>query len=108
MKILSFDLAYMDSTQDFLTYLQEVCEVFQLQIVGLIPVGPAGGWPEVTFKGEEENLRRFTDLFFDGQEPDYFDDNSDDDDSELYVFSDPRFTTKGNREFINDDGTFID
>jgi hypothetical protein len=42
----------MDSTQDFLTYLQEVCEVFQLQIVGLIPVGPAGGWPEVTFKGE--------------------------------------------------------
>jgi hypothetical protein len=107
MKTLSFDLAYMDSTQDFLNYLQEVCEVYQLQIVGLVPVGPAGGWPEVTFKGEEDNLRRFAHLFFDGCEPDYFDEYSDDADDDLFVFSDPRFTTKGNRKFISDEGEFL-
>ena len=108
LKTCAFDMLYMDSTTDFLNYLQEICEVYELQIVGLIPVGPGGGNPEVLFKGEEENLRKFSDTFFDGFNPEYFDNHSDDaDDDYLSVFSDPRFTTKGNRKFINDDGTFI-
>jgi hypothetical protein len=113
LKTVRVDIAFdgfADNTSDFLSYLQEVCEVFNLQIVGLIPVGPAGAWPEVNFRGEEEDLIRFCIMFFemneDGEE--YFNSNSDDDVPDFYVFSDERFTTKSDRKFITNDGKWID
>jgi hypothetical protein len=114
LKTVSVDIAFdgfADNTSDFLSYLQEVCEVFNLQIVGLIPVGSAGAWPEVTFRGKEEDLIRFCIMFFqmneDGEEY-YNDNNSDDSIHNFYVFSDERFTTKADRKFITNDGKWID
>ena len=95
-------------TSGFLNYLQEICEVFNLQIVGIIPVGPGGGWPEVTFRGSEEDLTKFSIAFHDDPElgQEMFDQYAHDDiDQGFSVFSDERFTTKGNRKFINEDGT---
>lgn len=110
---ISVDIAFdgfADNTSDFLNYLQEISEVFSLQIVGLIPVGPAGAWPEVTFRGEEKDLNRFCIMFFeeseDGEE--YFKQNCIDYDTDFYLFSDPRFTTKENRKFITNDGKWKD
>jgi hypothetical protein len=113
LKRLSLDMAFSggkcDQTENFLRYLQEICEVYELQIVGLIPVGSGGGWPEVTFRGTEKNLTKFSIAFHDDDElgldmiKDY---SRDDSDGGFYVAVDERFTTKGDREFINDDGTF--
>ena len=110
---ISVDIAvdgFADNTSDFLSYLQEISEVFSLQIVGLIPVGPAGAWPEVTFRGEEKDLIRFCIMFFeeseDGEE--YFKENYIDYDTDFSLFSDPRFTTKADRKFITNDGKWID
>jgi hypothetical protein len=111
LKTLSLDIAFggkCDQTEDFLKYLQEVCEVFQLQIVGLIPVGSGGGWPEVTFRGTEENLTKFSISFHDDEidGKDIMKEYSrDDSDRGFYVAVDERFTTKGNREFFDEDGT---
>ena len=112
LKKMSFDLAFNAATaetENFLNFLQEACEVFSLQIVGLIPVGSAGAWPEVTFRGTEENLTRFSIAFYDGQEmgQEMVDEYMvDDEPEEFYVFTDERFTTKGGRKYINEDGTF--
>jgi len=114
LKRMSFDLAFDESiaeTGNFLLFLQEACEVFSLQIVGLIPVGPAGAWPEVTFRGTKENLIRFSIAFYDDPEMgeemvDEF--MVDDEPEEFYVFTDERFTTKGERKYINEDGTFTE
>jgi hypothetical protein len=68
MKI-ELDLAFetTPATTDFMKLLQEVCEVFNLQIVGFIPEGPGGGWPAVTFRGEREDLlRMLTNWYMDG------------------------------------------
>jgi hypothetical protein len=109
LKTFSVDMAFdgkCSKTSNFLKYLQEICEVFSLQIVGLIPVGPGGAWPEVTFRGTKENLTRFSIAFHDDEEigqemiENYLQDDSLNDFS---VFADERFTTKGNREFIDEE-----
>ena len=111
LKRFSIDIAFdgpCEKTGGFLTYLQEICEVFNLQIVGLIPVGPGGAWPEVTFRGTEEDLTKFSIAFHDDPELGHemiYDYLADDVEQDFSVFSDPRYTTKGNRKFINEDGT---
>jgi hypothetical protein len=111
LKRFSLDMAFdgpCSDTSKFLTYLQEICEVFNLQIVGLIPVGPGGAWPEVTFRGTEEDLTKFSIAFHDDPElgQEMIDDYCEEDDEPGFsVFVDERFTTKGNRQFINEDGT---
>jgi len=95
-------------TENFLTYLQEICEVFNLQIVGLVPVSSSGAWPEVTFRGAKEDLTNLSIAFHDdselGQEMiDEF--IMEDAEPAFNVPFDERFTTKGNRQFINEDET---
>jgi hypothetical protein len=97
-----------NDTSRFMIYLQEICEVFQLQIVGLWPVSCQGAWPEVTFRGTEENLTKFSIAFHDSQElgQEIIDDYMvEDGEYDFEVQSDERYTTKGNRKFINEDGT---
>jgi hypothetical protein len=111
LKRFSLDIAFdgpCNDTSKFLTYLQEICEVFNLQIVGLVPVGPGGAWPVVTFRGAEDDLTRFSIAFHDDPElgQEMIDDFiEEDEDPGFEVFSDPRYTTKGNRQFINEDGS---
>ena len=110
LKVFSVDIAFDGSTgqtSNFLEFLQEVCEVYQLEIVGLWPVGPGGGWPEVTFRGTEENLTKFAIAFFDSTEmgQEMIDEYMDEDEpKEFAVLSDPRFSSKGERKYVNEDG----
>ena len=111
LKRFSLDIAFdgpCNDTGKFLTYLQEICEVFNLQIVGLVPVGPGGAWPEVTFRGTEEDLTNLSIAFHDDPElgKEMIDDYITEDDEPIFeVPFDERYTTKGNRQFINEDGT---
>jgi len=56
LKQVSLDIGYDDSTDDFLQMLHEICEQFDLQIIGLVPYGPGGGNPEVTFRGRADSI----------------------------------------------------
>jgi len=105
--VSAFDGPCNDTTK-FMIYLQEICEVFNLQIVGLIPVSPSGAWPEVTFRGTEEDLTKLSIAFNDDPElgQEMIDSYIMEDDEPVFeVPFDERFTTKGKRQFINDDGT---
>ena len=53
---ISTDIA--EKTDDFLQLLQEITEQFELDIIGLWPMGPGGGHPEVTFRGTAENIKK--------------------------------------------------
>lgn len=110
IKKIRMDIAYdgpTDETQKFMSFLQEVCEVFSLEIVGLIPVGAAGAWPEVTFRGEEKDILEFVQKFFDSEEEglDYYHTYGQDDSYPEFdgPFVDERYTTKGSREYLNED-----
>lgn len=108
LKRFSVDMAFDGDAYEFMQYLQEVCEVFNLQIVGLIPVGPGGGNPEVTFRGAKEDLTKFSISFHEDPElgQEMVDQYSHDDfDPGFSVFVDERFTSKGKREYIEEDGT---
>ena len=108
LKRFSVDMAFDGDAYEFMQYLQEVCEVFNLQIVGLIPVGPGGANPEVTFRGTEEDLIRFSISFHDDPElgQEMIDDYMFEDCLQPFdVFIDERFTSKGKREYIEEDGT---
>ena len=93
-------------TEKFLGYLHEVCENFNLEIVGLIPVGPGGGWPEITFRGEEANLLEFSKAFFDCEVEgeDMFETYSRPDEPTIFngAIIDSRYSTKGKTEFIDE------
>jgi hypothetical protein len=114
MKQTQLDLAFggqgslTEHTSNFLNFLQEICEVFQVQIVHLIPVGPGGGWPCITVRGTEENIKKLLIAHYDGSgmmddDPGFFDEHMQDCDSEGFsVFADDRFTTAGNRVFITE------
>lgn len=60
ISIVGIDISFeiCEETKDFLILLQEICEEFHLEIIGLWPMGPGGGWPEVTFRGETENIHK--------------------------------------------------
>ena len=102
---MSVDIAYPETPGEFMGWLHEVCEVFNLQIVGFIPVGSGGGWPEVTFRGFEDDLLQFSESFYDGDGKEMFEEYSFDDDhpSEFQgAFIDPRFSRKGKCKFIDE------
>jgi len=107
IKKIGLDMAYYSlQTSEFFEYLQEICEVFNLEIVGIIPVGPAGAWPEVTFRGEESSLIKFLNAFFDSdfEGEGYLLEYGKDD---FYCefggpFVDERYSSKGKRKFINE------
>jgi hypothetical protein len=106
IKNLRVDIAFGGptcQTDQFMAWLQEVCEVFNLEIAGLIPVGVAGAWPEVRFRGKEEDVREFARSFFDGDGDEILDEFGWDDEEEFNgPYIDPRFTTKGNRVYIDE------
>jgi hypothetical protein len=110
IKKIRMDIAYngpTNQTQEFMGFLQEVCEVFSLEIVGLIPVGPGGAWPEVAFRGEEKDILEFVQKFLDDKEVglDYFYSYAEDDSYPEFngPFVDERYTTKGERKYIDED-----
>lgn len=104
---IAFDPMF-GKTDKFLRYLQEICEIFELQIVGLVPVSSSGAWPEVTFRGESENLEKFImSFYFDDPEEgaDFFESYlKDDEPGDFFVESDHRFTSRGSREFFTEEG----
>lgn len=98
-----------EQTDKFLTLLQELIEVFQLEIIGLWPVGSGGGWPEIAFRGKEEDLVKFCIWYSGEDEGDDYEAaieliGPDEGSGPLNVLSDNRFSTKGKREFIDDSG----
>lgn len=104
-KQISVDIAYPNESGEFMGWLQEVCEVFNLQIVGLIPIGSGGGWPEVTFRGFEDDLLKFSESFYDGDGKEMFEEYSFEDDLPSVFqgpFIDPRFSLKGKCKFIDE------
>jgi hypothetical protein len=56
LKKISIDLAGGGDADDFLQACQEIIEQFNLQIINLWPLGPGGGNPEVTFRGEAQDI----------------------------------------------------
>jgi len=114
MKQLTLVFAFdgFHETQEFMLYLQELVEQFQVQIIEFIPASSSGAWPELTFRGTEENLIKLAicyhgDHIEDGTE--YAEDHMIDDSPILFdIEKDPRWLTAGKRTFISDDGKLLD
>lgn len=61
LKTLSLVISFSgetDTTENFFQMLQEIVTEYQVEIVGLWPQSPSGAWPEITFLGEEAQLKR--------------------------------------------------
>jgi len=102
------DIAY-DENEDIMQMLHEICEQFDLQIIGLIPIGPGGGNPEVTFRGKSEDVMDMLRWYHQESEEDaadYYDEYSYEDTPkpfEVEAKKDPRFVG-GNRRYIDQSG----
>jgi hypothetical protein len=67
IRIYSLDIGYDGfalETRGFFTLLTEICDEYNLEIVGFKPFGPAGGNPEITFRGKSEDLIRLSTNFY--------------------------------------------
>jgi hypothetical protein len=102
------DITY-DENEDIMQMLHEICEQFDLQIIGLIPIGPGGGNPEVTFRGKGEDVMNMLRWYHQESEEDaadYYDEYSYEDTPkpfEVEAKKDPRFVG-GNRRYIDPSG----
>ena len=47
-----------EETSNFFEQLQEIIKEFRVEIVGLWPLSSSGAWPEITFRGEEDDIYR--------------------------------------------------
>jgi hypothetical protein len=111
LKQVSIDLGYdpSESANDFLQMLHEICEQFDLQIIGLVPYGPGGGNPEVTFRGQANDIMSMLDWYHDqtGEDVESFYDTYVTSDEprpfEVEAKKDNRFTGIG-RKFIDPSG----
>lgn len=107
--LLPLDMGF-DGNDDPMLLLHELTQQFNLQIVGLIPMGPAGGNPEVTFRGTYSDIENMLRQWFfadDAEQADYYMDEIIDKDHSIpfKVYNDPRFDSKGRREYVKDDGS---
>lgn len=105
MKQISVDL----DSNDFLQVCQEIIEQFNLQIVNLKPLGPGGGNPEVTFRGDAVDMLNFVawyaELSGDDDVQGFYDEYvTDDAPIQFEVYSDRRMSTRGNRRHVEPDG----
>jgi len=109
LRKITVDLAVDD---DPMQLLQEIIEQFDLQIINLWPIGPAGANPQVTFRGKGEDIMDMVKWLLQdsGQDAYEFYDEYSENDSPIpfEVQSDPRFNTMRHRKFINVDGTAKD
>jgi len=109
LKKITVDLAVEDNPMQL---LQEIIEQFDLQIINLWPIGPAGANPQVTFRGKGEDIMDMVKWLLQdsGQDAYEFYDEYSENDSPIpfEVQSDPRYNTMRHREFINVDGTAKD
>lgn len=105
LKQISLDL----TSEDFLNICQEIVEQFNLQIIKLIPLGPGGGNPEVTFRGREQDILGLVEWYCelsgdDDPEGFYEDYVTDDMPITFEVYSDPRMSTRERRRHIGPKG----
>ena len=105
--MISLDLAG-DMGDSFLQCCQELIEQFGVQIVNLWPIGPAGGNPEVTFRGTKEGISGLVKWHCElsGEDFDslYSEYTTNDRPIPFEVQSDKRFETSGERQFVGTDG----
>jgi hypothetical protein len=86
--------------------LHEICQQFNLQIIGLIPIGPGGGNPEVTFRGSNNDVMDMLRWYHQESEEDaadYYDEYSFEDTPrpfEVEAKKDPRFMS-GDRKYVD-------
>lgn len=57
MANITLDVAYDES--DFAEFLEEIKSEYTLELTIVNENGPAGGWPEIKFEGNRENIERF-------------------------------------------------
>jgi hypothetical protein len=109
IKIVKLDIVGPDN-DDIMSYLQEMIEVYELEIVGLWPVGPSGGASEVKFRGARVNIERLLYQYcYEDEEvvKEYMPLEIADKQSPIEVLIDERFSTKGKRRYISDEGKFL-
>lgn len=53
---VSLDWSPSTDTAEFLDNLDGYCKSYNLKIIGLVPVGEAGGNPNITFMGKKTDL----------------------------------------------------
>jgi hypothetical protein len=109
--LLPLDMAF-DDDEDTMLMLQEITEQFNLQIVGLWPIGPAGGNSEVTFRGSYTDIENFLTQWFFAHDPsdvEYYMNEVVEKDHPIpfEVLMDSRFVTKGRRKYVKEDGSPI-
>jgi hypothetical protein len=107
--LLPLDMA-IDDDEDVMIMLQEITEQFNLQIVGLLPIGPAGGNSEITFRGKYQDIENFLTQWFFAHDPsdvEYYMTDVVEKDHQIpfTVHMDSRFVTKGRRKYVKEDGS---
>ena len=104
LKKVSLDLGN-EGPGGILQLLQEIIEEFNLQIINMHPIGPAGGNPEVTFRGEDRDIMKLLQWYCGltgGEDPyEWYDEFvTDDGPIPFRVQTDDRFLTSRNRQHI--------
>jgi hypothetical protein len=108
LRQVSLDVS-TEEEEDVMHLLHEICQQFNLQIIGLIPIGPGGGNPEVTFRGSNNDVMDMLRWYHQESEEDatdYYDEYSYEDTPrpfEVEAKKDPRFMG-GDRKYIDPSG----
>jgi len=111
-KEISLIFAYEDAlgdTSNYFEFLQEIIEEFRVEIVGLWPMSSSGALPEITFRGEADDIFKLCLKYhYDDEDEarDYYDENSIESQSdEINIFKDDRWASKN--KWIDKDGNFV-
>ncbi len=81
MSRISIDLVYSPENSiieysetagsDLMSYLNEICLIYSLKIVRLVPVGPGGGHSVFTFEGSYENVLSLAKVIYESEDPNF-------------------------------------
>ena len=98
-----------EETSNFFEFLQEIVEEFRVEIIGLWPMSASGAWPEITFRGEEDDIYKLC-LKYHGDDEeiarDCYDEYSTESSSDgINILKDDRWPSKN--KWIDKDGNFI-
>ncbi len=70
---ISLDWGTPSRCDEFLDDLQQACKRYNVNIIGFIPYGPAGGNPEITFEGSASDIKSLIEWYHQdsGEDSDY-------------------------------------